>query len=96
MKNKYDLYLYFTKIFLTIKTLISIKPNLECRKGILGQSKHCVIPETCDRVTGRCIVGCQAGWNNIQCDQSNISEIYIPNFATFSICKTSVIDQLNK
>ena len=62
MKNKYDLYLYFTKIFLTIKTLISIKPNLECRKGILGQSKHCVIPETSDRVTGRRIGGCKAGW----------------------------------
>ena len=90
--------MYSTNIFLTIKTLI----NLECRKGRFGQncrqqcSKHCVIPETCDRVTGHCVGGCQAGWKHAQCDQSKILKICFPNFATFSIFKTSVIDQLNQ
>ena len=76
--------------------------NLECRAGRFGQncrhycSRLCAIQRKCDRVTGHCIGGCQAGWKKAHCDQSKILEIFIPNLATILICKTSEIYQIHE
>ena len=54
---------------------VEISINLECPPSRFGEncrrncSFHCVIPGICDRVEGQCLGGCQAGWQNTQCDQ---------------------------
>ena len=50
----------------------------DCPKGKYGQqckencSMHCRVLGECDKVTGHCLRGCQAGWKTPWCDQSKI------------------------
>ena len=47
----------------------------ECPDGFFGSdcrehcSMTCGIPGSCDKVTGRCHGGCQAGWTGNICDK---------------------------
>ena len=47
----------------------------ECDVGLYGAncegfcSADCRKPGVCDKVTGQCEGGCQAGWKNAKCDQ---------------------------
>lgn len=51
---------------------------LGCPRGVFGDSclnncsVRCKVPLECDRVTGRCFGGCQAGWGDPTCSTSTI------------------------
>lgn len=55
----------------------------ECTEGFHGPncqkscSMNCGVRGKCDRVTGQCEGGCQAGWIQIQCDTSKYLILYI-------------------
>ena len=48
---------------------------IECTVGLHGAncerlcSPHCIEPGVCDRDTGHCKGGCQAGWTQRKCDK---------------------------
>ena len=48
----------------------------ECDVGLFGAnckeicSPKCKKPSLCDKVTGQCESGCQAGWTQSKCDTS--------------------------
>ena len=87
------LYIVAPILYLSFLNLI----RTECLDGKHGQSceehcsQHCMISGKCDKVTGHCIGGCQAGWKNAQCDQGTIWKIKLKvNSETNLICKTYV------
>ncbi|XP_078330367.1 uncharacterized protein LOC144624438 [Crassostrea virginica] len=49
--------------------------NQECPAGFYGKrcvkncSQTCVVTGSCDKVTGRCLGGCQAGWTGDMCEK---------------------------
>ena len=59
----------------------------DCPPGFYGQdckencSTNCIVPVRCDRMTGQCEGGCQAGWTQSKCDSSR-------NIPFFIKCKT--------
>ena len=63
---------------LFIMLLFFHKILTECDTGLYGAnceefcSPNCITPGICDKVTGQCEGGCQAGWKNAQCDQGKI------------------------
>ncbi|XP_078330403.1 uncharacterized protein LOC111112506 [Crassostrea virginica] len=54
---------------------IGCRCNEECPDGYYGKqcagkcSLTCVVPGRCDKVTGRCLGGCQAGWTGNMCKE---------------------------
>ena len=54
--------------------LYFIHVHTECPNGRYGHnckdhcSEHCLLMGVCDRMTGNCVGGCQAGWKNKKCD----------------------------
>lgn len=59
----------------------------KCPGGFYGHdcqencSTHCIVSGRCDRVTGQCEGGCQAGWTQSKCDAST-------DMPLFAKCKT--------
>lgn len=55
----------------------------ECPAGLYGHdcqescSTHCIASGTCDRVTGQCDGGCQAGWKESKCDKSRSIPLFV-------------------
>ena len=51
---------------------------LECSHGMYGHNClgscriACKVPERCDKVTGHCNGGCQAGWTGLWCEEGKI------------------------
>lgn len=52
--------------------------SLECSHGMYGHNylgnciMTCKVPERCDRITGHCNDGCQAGWTGFWCEEGKI------------------------
>ena len=55
----------------------------ECSSGFYGQycqencSTYCIVPGSCDRMTGQCEGGCQAGWKEPKCNASRDMPLFI-------------------
>ena len=63
----------------------------ECSGGFYGQycqencSTYCIVPGSCDRMTGQCEGGCQAGWTQSKCDKSRDIALFI-ELKTYQFC----------
>lgn len=66
-------------IFINLNVLLPECPEgkygvdcmLSCKncENVIGQN------DTCDHVTGKCILGCLPGWRGLKCEQSKITEL---------------------
>ena len=58
----------------TVKTVLLKCMLTECPAGFYGRdckencSTKCIVPGSCDSMTGQCEGGCQAGWTQSKCD----------------------------